>query len=95
MTQSHAPSNEMTEPQVNPVLHIVAPIAAIAATMVVRKAMNMAYAKVAGHEPPAPRDPAVAMTRAIAWAAVTAATAAVVEVAVYRITNQAGHHQAR
>ncbi len=80
------------EPQVNPVMHLVAPLAAVVATMVVRKVMNTAYEAMTGHEPPVPRDPSVRLGRALLWTAVTATTAAVVEVAVYRLANQAGSH---
>lgn len=76
--------------EINPVAHLIAPIAAIGATMLVRKLMTTGYERVAGRPAPAPRDPAVSFTRALMWTAVTAATAAVVEVAVYRIANQMG-----
>lgn len=78
---------------INPLMHLVAPVAAIVATMVVRKTMNVAYKAITGNEPPAPRDPHVRLGRALMWAAMTATTAAVVEVAVYRMTNQAGSHR--
>lgn len=74
----------------NPIMHLVAPLIAVAATMVVRKALSIGYEQVTGHKPPAPRDPAVAFSRAVAWAIVSAATAAAVETAVYRVANQAG-----
>ena len=75
---------------INPVAHLIAPIAAIGATMLVRKLMTTGYERISGRPAPAPRDPAVSFTRALMWTAVTAATAAVVEVAVYRIANQMG-----
>jgi|GEM_PF-3570192 len=74
----------------NPVMHLLAPVIAIVATMAVRKALAIGYEQVTGHKPPAPRDPAVRFSRAVAWAVVTAATAAAVETAVYRATNRAG-----
>jgi hypothetical protein len=74
----------------NPVMHLLAPVIAITATMVVRKVLNVGYEQVTGNKPPAPRDPSIAFRRAVVWAVVTAATAAAVETAVYRIANQAG-----
>jgi len=68
-------------------MHLMAPIAAIGATMVLRRLMNSTYKAVTGNKAPDPQDPRVSYSRAIAWAAVTAATAAVVEVVVYRVTN--------
>ena len=76
--------------EINPIAHLIAPIAAIGATMLVRKLMNVGYERTTGRSAPAPRDPAVSFGRALLWTAVTAATAAVVEVAVYRIANQMG-----
>lgn len=76
--------------EINPVAHLIAPIAAIGATMLVRKMMTTGYERIAGRPAPVPRDPAVSFARAVLWTAVTAATAAVVEVAVYRIANQMG-----
>lgn len=85
------PSDDAVEPfQPNPVMHLIAPVIAIAATMAVRKALSLGYEQVTGRKPPAPRDPAVAFSRAVAWAVVTAAAAAAAETAVYRIANQAG-----
>ena len=93
MSKQDVVHQEADDLQVNPVMHLIAPLAAIAATMVVRKGMNMAYSAVTGHEAPVPRDPQVRFARAVIWTALTAATAAVVEVAVYRIANQAGSHK--
>lgn len=76
--------------EINPLAHLIAPIAAIGATMLVRKLMTTGYERISGRPAPAPRDPAVSFTRALMWTAVTAATAAVVEVAVYRVANQMG-----
>lgn len=75
---------------INPLAHLIAPLAAIGATLLVRKMLNAGYERATGHPAPAPRDPQVSFARALAWTAVTAATAAVVEVAVYRFANQWG-----
>jgi len=79
-----------TQVQINPVAHILAPIAAIGATYLVRKALDRGYRSVTGSRAPEARDPRVSLTRALLWTAATAVTAAVVEVAVYRAANQWG-----
>lgn len=79
---------------VNPLVHIVAPIASIAATMVARKVLNGTFKTVTGHTPPLPKDPSVSWGSAIAWTALTAATAAVVEVMVYRAALHWGEQTA-
>lgn len=77
-------------PPANPLVHLIAPIAAIGATLLVRKLLNTGYERMTGKEPPQPRDPDTTFARALLWTAITAATAAVVEVAVYRIASQMG-----
>lgn len=81
--------------EINPIAHLIAPIAAIGATMLVRKLMTTGYQRATGRSAPAPRDPSVSFGRALVWTAITAATAAVVEVAVYRIANQMGERTVR
>jgi len=78
--------------QINPVAHILAPIAAIGATFLVRKALDRGYRSLTGSPAPEARDPRVSLARALLWTAATAVTAAVVEVAVYRVANQWGSH---
>jgi hypothetical protein len=85
------PAEESVE--INPIAHLIAPLAAIGATMLARKLMTSGYESVTGRHAPAPRDPGVSFGRALLWTAVTAATAAVVEVAVYRIANQLGERR--
>lgn len=85
-----APDDMLPTVEPNPVMHLLAPVIAIVATMAVRKALSIGYEQVTGNKPPAPRDPAVRFSRAVAWAVVTAATAAAVETAVYRAANRAG-----
>jgi hypothetical protein len=85
-----AQGDAVAEFEPNPVMHLLAPVIAITATMVVRKVLNKGYQQVTGRQPPAPRDPSIAFRRAVVWAVITAATAAAVETAVYRIANQAG-----
>lgn len=75
---------------VSPIVHLVAPLAAVAVTMVVRKAVNTIYEKSTGRPAPLPRDPHVSVWRAIAWTAVITTTAAVAEVLAYRAVNRIG-----
>ncbi|MFM8155011.1 MAG: DUF4235 domain-containing protein [Actinomycetes bacterium] len=85
---------ETTEPQVNPMVHVIAPIVAFGATMLVRKVLQTGYRLVTGSDAPDTRDPQVKFTRALTWTIITAATAAVVEVEVYRFVNKRGEHTA-
>ena len=79
-----------TEIQVNPVMHLIAPVAAIAVTMVVRNMLNKGYEKSTGHKPPLARDPNTPAVQAILWTAAITTAAAVAEIAVYRIINKVG-----
>ena len=78
-------------PEPSPLLHLVAPVVAIGATMIVRKALNAGYRRATGSDAPGPRDPGVSIARVLVWSVVTAAAATAVEVAVYRITNRPAH----
>lgn len=80
------------EAEVNPAMHLIAPIVAVGATMLVRKALNSGYRRVTGSPAPSPGERDVTLGRALMWAVVTAATAAAVEVAVYRIVNRPHAH---
>lgn len=80
--------------QVSPMVHIVAPLAAIGATMIARSLLNRGYRTVTGSPAPGANDPGVTFVRAVIWAGMTAATAAIVEVAVYRMVQRAGTHPA-
>jgi len=71
---------------VNPLVHVVAPLVAIGATMVVRKMLNKGYQRATGHAAPDSRDPSTRLASALLWTAITAAAAATAEVAVYRAT---------
>lgn len=72
-------------------MHLVAPIAAIGATMLMRRMLNAGYARATGGPAPDPQDPRVTFGRALAWAILTAATAAAVETVVYRVMNRGTH----
>ena len=80
------------ETEINPVMHLVAPIAAV----FVRSAVNKAYEKATGRPAPEARDPRTSIVRALAWTTVITTTAAVAEVLVYRTVNKLGSkpHQA-
>jgi Protein of unknown function (DUF4235) len=87
-TDLDIPADE--EIEVNPLVHLVAPVAAIIGTIVVRKLINSAYERATGHPAPQPRDPEISFMKAIMWTAVITTGAAVAEVAVYRLVNRMG-----
>lgn len=78
------------EIDVNPLVHVAAPLAAVLVTMAVRKAVSVAYERATGRQVPQPRDLHVSLPRAIAWTAVITTAAAVAEVIVYRAVNRVG-----
>mgnify|MGYP006278403765 CR=1 FL=1 len=83
-------SENNAEIQVNPLMHLVAPITAFAATALVRKALGSGYRAVTGHDAPEVHDPNARLRTVLLWTLITTATAAVVEVAIYRATNEIG-----
>lgn len=74
--------------RVHPTLHLLAPFLAIGGTWVARQGINVLYEKIAGHPAPRPSDPRTTWGRAILWTAVTAATVAIIEVAIYRVSDR-------
>ena len=90
-------TQELESPQeeieVNPMVHLVAPVVAIVGTMVIRKATNSAYEKARGRVAPIPRDPAVPWGRALMWTVVITTSAALAEVAIYRAINMIGERK--
>lgn len=80
--------------EVNPMVHLIAPVVAIVGTMVVRKVVNTAYERATGRPAPIPRDPRTPIMRAILWTAVITTTTAVAEVAIYRAVNRVGERRA-
>jgi len=76
-----------TKPQVNPMVHVIAPIVAFGATALVRKVLQTGYRLATGTDAPDTRDPQVTFARALAWTVITASTSAIVEVGVYRLIN--------
>lgn len=85
---------EAPEIEVNPMVHLIAPVVAIVGTMVVRKVVNTVYEKATGHPAPVARDPQTSWARALLWTAVITTSAAVAEVAIYRAVNRVGAKQA-
>jgi hypothetical protein len=69
-------------------MHLLTPFVAMGATMVLRKALNAGYHRITGSPPPSATDGNITFRRALIWAMTTAATAAVVEVAIYRIMEK-------
>jgi hypothetical protein len=85
---------EDQEIEVNPLVHLVAPVAAIVGTILVRKLVNSAYERATGSPAPQPRDPQISFMKAIMWTAVITTSAAIAEVAVYRLVNRMGAKRA-
>ncbi|MEZ5117024.1 MAG: DUF4235 domain-containing protein [Candidatus Nanopelagicales bacterium] len=76
------------EPTMSPLMHVVAPLAAIAGVWLARKVLNTMYETTTGRKPPQADDPSTNVVRAILWSAATAATAAAVEVAIFRAASR-------
>lgn len=75
---------EAHEHRAHPVLHVIAPFVALGVTWAARAALNSAYTRVTGKKPPIADDPTVNFARALTWTVVTASTAAVLEMVIYR-----------
>ena len=84
-------STPKVEVQVNPIVHLIAPLVAIGATMIVRKVITAGYRRVTGNDAPKANDVKVPFGTALMWAVGTAAIAAGVELVAYRVTNQLGN----
>jgi hypothetical protein len=69
-------------------MHLITPVVAMGATMLMRKALNAGYRRVTGSAPPSATDTSITFRRAMFWAITTAATAAIVEVAIYRLMDK-------
>ena len=72
----------------HPLLHWLAPVVAGGAVWAARQAIDRSYERASGRKPPSPSDPATSWQRAIGWTALTATTAAVIEVSVRRVANE-------
>lgn len=69
-------------------LQLAAPIIAIGATMLVRRALDGSYRRLTGNAAPDIHDSRAGLGRVVFWAALTAVIAAEVEVAVYRLASR-------
>jgi hypothetical protein len=67
-----------------PLAAIVAPALAFGANIVAGKALASAHRAILGREAPSTKDTQAPIGAVIAWAAVSAAAAAVIQVAVFR-----------
>ncbi len=68
-------------------LKVAAPLIVIAATWATKKTLNLGYSALTGNEPPNPDDRRVSFGRALTWTIATAATAAVVQMVIYRAVS--------
>ena len=75
-------------PRLRPLLHLAAPLIAVATVWVARQGITKGYERVTGRTAPAPNDPQTSWTRALVWTAATATAAAVIEVAVHRLGDE-------
>lgn len=80
--QAHATSSSH-------VAALVAPIIAIGVTAASRKALAVAYRSMTGSPAPSTKDRRASLGSVIAWAALTGATAAVIEAVIFRATARA------
>ncbi len=87
---AHGDAAAAVDVDVNPVMHLIAPVAAVAVTLVVRKIVTSAYQRTTGLPAPLPRDPRMPLWRAIAWTALISSAAAVAEVVAYRAITHIG-----
>jgi hypothetical protein len=71
-----------------PIAAIVTPVLAFGATFIARKALSSAYRGLTGSAAPSNKDREVSLMRIVAWAAVTGATAAVIEALIFRSTAE-------
>lgn len=73
----------------HPALRMAAPLVALGASWAASKALSGAYRAITGDEPPVAEDRSVSLTRVLTWTIVTAATGAVIQMAVYRFASRA------
>lgn len=69
-----------------PIAAIVAPVVAFGATFVARKGLAVAYRSLTGSDAPSNQDRQASLASIIAWAAISGATAAVIEALIFRST---------
>ena len=86
-------SDADVEIEVNPLVHLIAPVAAIFGTLIVRKVVNTVYERSTGHKAPDARDRNTSLTQALVWTASITTSAAVAEGALYRIVHRVGQRR--
>ena len=74
--------------RVHPLLHWFAPVVTIAVVWAARESITLVYQRVSGRTAPNPVDPQTSWKRALAWTAVTTASAALIEVSVRRLASE-------
>lgn len=79
-------SSEQAHRAPAPMAAIVTPVLAFGATFVARKLLSSAYRSVTGSPAPSHNDRNASLTSIIAWAALSGATAAVIEALIFRNT---------
>lgn len=85
----HAPSAQPSGSSSGVVVALVAPVIALGVTAVSRKVLASTYRSITGSEAPSTKDGRAPLTSVIAWAALTGATAAVIEAVIFRATTRA------
>ncbi|CAB5008025.1 MAG: DUF4235 domain-containing protein [Actinobacteria bacterium] len=63
---------------------VIAPIAAIGGTWIVKKGLNAGYRAITGNPAPKASDPSTPLRQAIVWALATAVTDALIQLAIDR-----------
>ena len=87
MTASVAHHEPQKKAAIHAALKVAAPLIVIAATWASNKALTMGYSAITGKQPPNPDDRRVSFGRALTWTLATAATAAVVQMIIYRAVS--------
>ena len=78
--------------KINPVARVMAPVAALVATMIARRILESRYRRVTDSTVPKAAELRVTFRRALVWSAATAVVTSVVETAVVRGIDRAGAH---
>ena len=76
-------------PSSSALVALVAPVIALGVTALSRRALTSAYRSITGTDAPSTKDRGTSLSSVIAWAAVTGATAAVIEAVIFRATARA------
>ena len=87
--ESRDTSSTSSGPSSSALVALVAPVIALGVTAVSRRALASAYRSITGTDAPSTKDRGASLGSVIAWAAVTGATAAVIEAVIFRATSRA------